>query len=149
MYPHGYHKTDKTGRPVYYERIGILNVPNLFQISTPERMLRHYSQSYEVLMKLRFPACSAAAGKKIEQGLNILDMTGGSITTVNKQVYGLIKLAAKVGSDYYPEIMGATLIVNAPMVFSGVWSVVKGFIDEKTRKKFKIVGSSYRTALLE
>lgn len=149
VYPHGYHKTDKQGRPVYYERLGQLNITRLFEISTPERMVRHYMQSYEVLMKLRFPACSEVAGKKIEQGLNILDMTGGSVTTVNKQVYGLIKLAAKVGSDYYPEIMGATLIVNAPMVFSGVWAIVKGFIDEKTRKKFKIVGSSYRTTMLE
>jgi hypothetical protein len=126
-----------------------MQIKTLFEISNPERMMRHYMQSYEVLMKLRFPACSEAAGKRIEQGLNILDMTGGSVTTVNKQVYGLIKLASKVGSDYYPEIMGATLIVNSPMVFSGVWSVVKGFIDEKTRKKFKIVGSKFQKELLE
>ena len=45
--------------------------------------------------------------------------------------------------------MGNLLIVNAPMVFSGVWSVVKGFLDERTRKKIKIIGSGYRTALLE
>lgn len=59
-------------------------MPQVFTISTPDRMVRHYMQSYEILMKLRFPACSAAAGKKIEQGLNILDMTHGNITMVNK-----------------------------------------------------------------
>jgi hypothetical protein len=85
VYPHGYHGVDKTGRPVYIERLGVLNVQRLFDgISTPERMVRHYMQSYEVLMKLRFPACSAVAGKRIEQGLNILDMTGGGVTSVNK-----------------------------------------------------------------
>jgi hypothetical protein len=61
----------------------------------------------------------------------------------------LVKLAAKVGSDYYPEIMGNTLIVNAPIVFSGIWSVVKGFLDEKTRKKFKIIGGGFKATLLE
>ena len=69
-------------------------MPQVFRISTPERMVRHYIQAYEILMKLRYPACSAAAGKKIEQGLSILDLTHGSVTTVNRQVYGLIKLAA-------------------------------------------------------
>lgn len=148
-YPHGYHKTDKQGRPIYIERVGLLNVPAVFALSTPERMVRHYIQAYEILMKLKFPACSAAAGKKVEQGLSVLDLTHGSITTVNKQVYGLIKLAAQIGSDYYPEIMGNLLIVNAPIVFSGVWSVCKGFLDEKTRKKVKIVGYGFKAVLLE
>jgi hypothetical protein len=45
-------------------------------------------------MKLKYPACTAAAGKRIEQGLSVLDLTHGSMTSVNRQVYGLIKLAA-------------------------------------------------------
>ena len=100
-------------------------------------------------MRLRFPACSAIAGVRIEQGLNILDLNGGSMKILSKKVYGLIQLASKVGSDYYPEIMGQTFIVNAPMLFSGVWAIVKGFIDEKTRKKITIKGSSYQKDLLE
>lgn len=42
VYPHGYHKTDKQGRPIYIERLGLLNVPRTFEISSPERMVRHY-----------------------------------------------------------------------------------------------------------
>jgi hypothetical protein len=34
-------------------------------------------------------------------------------------------------------------IVNAPMLFTGVWAVVKGFIDEKTRKKIFIKGGKF------
>lgn len=65
MYQHGYHGTDKLGRPIYIERIGLLDVPALFKITTEERMIRHFIQEYEILMKLRYPACSATAGKKI------------------------------------------------------------------------------------
>jgi hypothetical protein len=97
LYQHGYHGVDKIGRPVYIERIGLLDVPALFQITTEERMIRHFIQEYEISMKLRYPACSAEYGSRITQGLTIMDMTGGSIGTVNKQVYGLIKLAAQVG----------------------------------------------------
>ena len=42
VYPHGYHKVDKLGRPVYYERFGILNVDKLMEVTTEERIVRHY-----------------------------------------------------------------------------------------------------------
>jgi len=74
-------------------------------------------------------------------------MTHGSVGTANRQTYGLCKLAAQVGSDYYPEIMGNLFIVNAPMLFSGIWAVVKGFLDEKTRGKIKIVGGNFLPTL--
>jgi hypothetical protein len=66
VYPHNYHKTDKKGRPIYIERLGVLNVDEVFKIIPEERLVQHYMQSYETLMKLRFPACSAVAGIRIE-----------------------------------------------------------------------------------
>lgn len=149
MYPHFYHKIDKRGRPIYIERVGLLKIDELFKITNEERLIKHYIQSYETLMRLRFPACSAIAGQRIEQGLNVLDLTGGSMKILSKKVYALIQLATRVGSDYYPEIMGQTLIINAPMFFSGVWAVIKSFLDEKTRKKISIKGGSYQRDLLE
>jgi hypothetical protein len=100
-------------------------------------------------MKFRFPVCSELAGRKIQQGLTIMDLTGFGMTSVSKKVYGLVKVASQIGSDYYPEIMGNMLVVNAPYLFSGVWSMVKGFLDERTRNKIKIVGGGYTKVLLE
>ena len=40
-------------------------------------------------------------------------------------------------------------IVNAPFLFTGVWAVVKSFLDERTRNKIKICGSKYQKELLE
>lgn len=54
---------------------------------------------------------------------------------LSKKVYALIQLASKIGQDYYPEIMGQMFIVNAPFLFTGVWAIVKGFLDERTRNK--------------
>lgn len=45
--------------------------------------------------------------------------------------------------------MGLTVIVNAPVVFRGVWATVKPWIDEKTRAKIKIRGSNYQKYLLD
>ena len=45
--------------------------------------------------------------------------------------------------------MGNMFIVNAPMLFSGIWAVVKGFLDEKTRNKIKILGANFLPTLEE
>lgn len=54
------------------------------------------------------------------------------------QVRGLLQTAAKVTGDNYPENMGCMFVVNAPFVFSAAWSIVKGFLDERTVAKIKI-----------
>jgi len=48
-----------------------------------------------------------------------------------------------VGANYYPETMAHSFIINAPTVFSGVWNIIKGWIDERTRNKINVIGSKY------
>lgn len=43
--------------------------------------------------------------------------------------------------------MGQMFILNAPLLFTGVWAIVKGFLDERTRQKIKILGSKYQKEL--
>jgi len=76
-------------------------------------------------------------------------MTGGGVSTANPSTKELFQLAAQVGSDYYPETMGHTFIVNAPMLFRGIWKVAKGFLDERTRNKIAVKGEKYLEFLLE
>lgn len=76
-------------------------------------------------------------------------MAGGGMTSLNSQTRHLFQLAAKVCSDYYPETMGNTFVANAPFSFTAIWAICKGFLDEKTRKKIKICGGSFKTDLLE
>ena len=74
IYPHGYHKTDKSGRPIYIELISKVNLTNLFKITTEDRMMKYYIKEYERLMKHIFPSCTRAKGIQLEQSLAILDM---------------------------------------------------------------------------
>jgi Tfp pilus assembly major pilin PilA len=76
-------------------------------------------------------------------------MKEGSMTKMmSKKVIGFVKIAAKIGQNYYPEVLAKMYIVNAPMMFSGVWSIVKNFIDKKTADKINIHGSKYQKDLL-
>ena len=94
-------------------------------------------------------ACSKVSGKQINHTLSILDMTGFSIGMMNKRVYSLVQHASKISQDYYPEQLGQLMIVNAPMLFTGVFAIVKGWLDEKTRQKIQILGGGYTPKLLE
>ena len=40
MYPTYYHKTDKDGRPVYFEELGKVDLVKMLKITTQERMLK-------------------------------------------------------------------------------------------------------------
>lgn len=40
-------------------------------------------------------------------------------------------------------------IVNAPMMFTGIWAMIKMWLDEKTKNKITILGSSYKDELLK
>ena len=68
---------------------------------------------------------------------------------MNKDVNALLKIASQIGSDNYPEILGQMMVVNAPYLFSGMWSIIKGFLDERTRAKIKIISSGHKPILLE
>lgn len=143
-YPHGYFRTDKLGRPIYIERIGHLKFDPLVKTIPLEKLQMYFVQSYERLIFEIFPACSRAAGKRVEQTCYIIDLKGAGMKMFSSKMREIINLASKIGQDYYPEILGTMFIINAPMFFSGIWSVIKVFLDEKTVKKIHILGSSYQ-----
>lgn len=43
--------------------------------------------------------------------------------------------------------MGKIFIVNAPLVFTSVFGIIKGWLDEPTRRKISICGSNYQSQL--
>ena len=48
--------------------------------------MKYYVKEYERLMKFRFPACSKAAGRSIEQSLTILDLKGVGVSLLSGRV---------------------------------------------------------------
>ncbi|KAJ7640821.1 CRAL-TRIO domain-containing protein [Mycena polygramma] len=148
-YPQYYHSMDKSGRPIYIERIGNLNVKALYACTSLERLLQHLVVEYESFLTSRLPACSAAAGHPVDTSLTILDLGGVSLSNFIR-VKDYVAAATHIGQNYYPEILGAFYIINAPWAFTAVWAAIKPWLDEVTVSKVHIVGgpSAYRPRLL-
>ncbi|KAF4126140.1 CRAL TRIO N [Geosmithia morbida] len=147
-YKQFYHKTDKDGRPIYIETLGGIDLTAMYKITSADRMLTNLAVEYERVADPRLPACSRKAGKLLETCCTIMDLKGVTLTKI-PQVYSYVNQASVVSQNYYPERLGKLYIINAPWGFSTVWSVVKGWLDPVTVSKINILGSGYKSALLE
>lgn len=147
-YPHGYHGVDRSGRPVYIERLGKLNVERLLKVTTLDRLVKYQIQQYEKTLTIRFPACSSAANKHISTSLAILDVEGVSLKSFTSPVQKIVLQLRKI-TDNYPETLSQMVIVNASPGFKLLWNVIKCFLDHATVAKVQVIGSNYQTKLME
>ena len=58
-----------------------------------------------------------------------------------------MKEMSSVTSHNYPETMHKSVIVNAPTIFSSIWTLVKPMMHPRTVKKFIIWKSDYQEEL--
>ena len=87
---------DKIGRPVYIERSGYVNATKVWELIDEPTLMSSYYQSYELLQKLHFMACSKVAGKQVAHTFSILDLSNFSISAFTGKVKALVNKAAQI-----------------------------------------------------
>jgi len=147
LYPQGYHKTDRLGRPIYIQHLGQINVRTLSEVTSEERMLRFHVQEYERAMRYIFPACSLIGGRHVSQTLAVMDLKGVGLRHFSGDVKRILGNITRTDQDNYPETLGKTLIINAPVVFRAIWAVVKPMLDPRTQEKIEVCPPDYMKVL--
>ncbi|KAL3614815.1 hypothetical protein CASFOL_040476 [Castilleja foliolosa] len=113
--------------------------------------IHYYVQSHIQLNEYRdrviLPSATKKFGRYVGTCIKILDMTGLKISALNQ--IKLLSVISTIDDLNYPEKTETYYIVNAPYIFSACWKVVRPLLQERTRKKVKVLSGSGRDELLK
>lgn len=93
----------------------------------------------EALMVLTLEVAIRNLKNYNEHFILIFDYEGWGLKNVDKGVDNII---LTVGQNNYPERLREAILVQPPWYFSTVWTVVKLFLDEKTKSKFTFLSKN-------
>ncbi|KAI1973714.1 phosphatidylinositol transfer protein csr1 [Ophidiomyces ophidiicola] len=108
------HGADIAGRPVCYIRVKLHRI-GAFCEAALEKYTVYLIETSRLL--LESPTETAAL---------VFDLTDFSLVNMD---YAPIKFMIKCFEANYPESLGIILVHKAPWLFSGIWAVIKGWLD--------------------
>ncbi|KAL8167085.1 hypothetical protein V2J09_008584 [Rumex salicifolius] len=115
---------DKLGRPVLVIR------PCRQNSNSVNEQIKHFVYCMENAI-MNLPATQ-------EQMVWLIDFHNFSLANISVK---LTKETAHVLQEHYPERLGLAIMYNPPKLFEQFWTVVKPFLEPKTRRKVKFVYS--------
>ncbi|KAJ3693219.1 hypothetical protein LUZ60_008699 [Juncus effusus] len=133
----------KEGLPVFALGVGLSS----FDKASVHYYVQSHIQINEYRDRVVLPGACEKYGKKVVSCLKILDMTGLKLSALSQ--IKLMTMISTVDDLNYPEKTETYYIVNAPYIFSTCWKVVKPLLQDRTRKKIKVLQGCGREELLK
>lgn len=147
---HYHFAMDKVGRPVIMEDLGISRLNEAVRELSLEEIEDWMAQTYDRVINIEFPVCSALVGRRVEKGVFIFDIGKVNVVKLFQGKFrGILETMIKIGQNYCPEILEVLFVVNAPFVFKGIWAIIQTMLDPKTRKKIHIESDNAASKLLK
>ncbi|SPO27697.1 related to SEC14 -phosphatidylinositol/phosphatidylcholine transfer protein [Ustilago trichophora] len=143
-----FHKTDKLGRPIFIQDLGNMDCNAVFKVTTPERVIHNFAVTLELAVRHRYEACSVSSGRWVDDNFMVVNLAGlglGTFWSMKGQLQQLLSIL----DNNFPELSGRVQIINAPYMFSTIWSWVKGWLPTATVEKIDIAGSDYEERIWE
>ncbi|CAH0487520.1 unnamed protein product [Peronospora farinosa] len=148
------HKHDKLGHPLYFEKIGSINMPQLKKVGvTLDTLFNHYLFAMEFALKYaahQICPCDACAASETQKMCIVLDARGIGMRDMGGEVFEFVRRCTGAMQRHYPQRSFKIFIVNVPSWFGMAWKGLKPLLNEATRAKTNILTESETAAgLLE
>lgn len=134
---------------MFLERTGAIsmNLHSTLLHVTEDEMIRRHIYFHELAAE-RMRMSSLHHSKQITKMTMIFDMTGTSMIP-DPVGLRLFRKVTTIDSNFYPERLGKLLLINCNWMFRGLWSIVHPLLDPVSRTKIEILGTDYKSRLLE
>jgi hypothetical protein len=131
--------TDKFGRPVLYQSYGgNFEIWKLTERGvTVENLLRYHIYENEKYIRL---LGQQPEGKRASQVCIIVEAKGWRIGLATRDAMRYLKGITEIDSAHYPERLGINLVLNAPLMLTGTWKIIRSWLDPVSVKKIQILG---------
>ena len=142
---------DREGRPIVYKKYGTLEVSKLIAAgASVESLVRYHVQEQERL-SVALREASAARGARVSAATFIIDAAGWHLGLATGDAMKFLRAIADIDQAHYPERLGRLVVINAPLVLSGVYAVVSSWLAPATKSKCRVISweSAWKPALLE
>lgn len=121
------HGNDKEGRPVVHAR-PVNHNPKLQTQATVEKFTVHICETTRLM--LHDPVDSATV---------VFDMKGFGLSNMD---YNAVKFVIQCFEAHYPECLGVLLVHRAPWVFSGIWKIIRPWLDPVIAQKIHFTSNT-------
>ena len=143
QYPQLYSGFSKSGCPVFYSKVGKLNIDGIECITTFNGMLKYHWHVMQHDYRNRLLQFKAKNPDFTNfQCVSIIDLKNLTLSMLNSRTLDLTKKQSFIDSLCYPETMNKMIIVNAPRLFNMSWTLIKGWLDERTQNKIELFSST-------
>lgn len=146
---------DRQGRPISLQRADVAGrrFDLLYKLAgegggDPVQHIIDGYVRYQEVQEARMQESSALLGRQVTEQVVIMDLKTMAFWPDPRAIL-VFKSFLEVGQRYYPETLGVQFFVNAPLIFLGLWRMIRSWLDPKTAEKFHVLGRDFKPKLLE
>jgi len=151
-YPQVYSGYAKNGAPLYFSKMGLLNIEAIECITTVSSIVKYhwYVMMHDFGTRLRAHKEKNPTFQKFEC-VCVMDCAQLTMAQLGSRALAIIKEQSAIDSLCFPETLNKMYIVNSPLFFSATWSIIKGWLDPRTTSKIEVISNrkTWEKALLE
>jgi len=141
MWQSGWIGEDSDGHPVCLDRVGCVPAEKFTANYDVEEggLWERQSTFNKECVRLLCRHQSLKHRKRIYKTVAIIDLKGFGWSHTGSKMLDLVKKYNSLFAFFYPETLKNLYIINAPMVFSAGWSMVKPMLDPITAGKISVI----------
>ena len=142
LMPGGLVGADANGRPVVLDRLPSCTPAELLDHFDEAALIRHTAYTNECI-RAQCLAASWSRKTRVQKAVRVLDVGGLTLAHTDRKMVAIAQTLNGFLAFKYPESVARIYVINAPMIFSMAFAVVRTFLHPITAEKFCVCSSNY------